>query len=929
MEFCAGMSGRIPLTGRPGLLIICSISSCSATLIWPLRRRERNFRPPPTARAEFPAAADRLRVVEVSVLLRQGRTEEVENILEGRDLSTDMQAQAMLLQLAMTYDAMGNEIRAMERYQKFLELNRGREITDPDVLRYFASAALRLSMILTNSGEFQEAAQVVQLVINTTDDDYLKRRFTLEASQIAMDQALTQSGNAREASLAKAKELAEELIWGATDNFFYMGMALRSWAMHLQGESDAALQTIRDVRRQAVQLEESMEEQEVPKSEFPRPALRLVEGIILWDQAKSELAEGNEQQARRLGAQAAGHFYNTFLNYEGNAYADRAAMKFEELQEWVKEAFGTEIRMGEVSPRIVERMFKRQLDLSRNLFMAGQVETAEIRLLEAFGQYPDTRYTLTALDILSRIWISQEKAWELMAIAGHIADLFADDEDAARIMLRIGRTMADAENLFGVDQVLGAFGRNFPSHPSAPAMLFRIGNAAAERGERGLAMEAFDDLLELYPQSNFAVTVLQMRGDEAFAAENYDEAVTAFTKVRDQARNPLQAAFARLRIADIQVASRDEEMEAEALEALTVLRSELEDPDSVFNEPQNQEQAQRFLRNVRYRTGQLLLRKAGREGTAEVRSRAARELNSFLEAYPDASQAPDVMFNLGRLYLQQQQFDRATQTFDDLAARYPDSDAGRDALFSLVRAALEEGQVEVAQQAVQRMVEQPTGYSVEQIFQVAQLMLNNERWTEAASAYALVTESERLDADDPLRLRSLHGKGLASKGEGDLDQAVESFQALIDDFPNSAMVFDAGISMAEAFLAMDPPQAENARQALSHPARILRGRPDKIGRVRLDIASGHVSMAEGEPGAALATWYGVGLSEPDSEELGALVRTAIQLALDRAQVEIREGNNRRWNLVIDLTNQYLNNFPMDAAASEMRSLNIRAIGNAP
>jgi len=288
-----------------------------------------------------------------------------------------------------------------------------------------------------------------------------------------------------------------------------------------------------------------------------------------------------------------------------------------------------------------------------------------------------------------------------------------------------------------------------------------------------------------------------------------------------------------------------------------------------------------------------------------------------------------VMFNLGRLYLQQGEFDKATRTFDELAQTYPDSDAGRDALYSLVKASLEEGQVEVARDAVDRMVLQPENYEIEKIYRVANLMADFEQWQQAKTAYELVLESPRIEQDDSLKQQVLDGLGNASIGAGELDDAVTFLQQLITEFPTSAMVMEAGISLSEAYLQMEPAKTQEARDALAAVHRILRSRPDKTGKARLDLMLGNISMAEGNPSAALANWYGVGLTEADSPELAAVIREAITLSLDEAQRQIQEGNDNRWNLVIELTEQYLNNFPMATNADEMRALNVRAIGMAP
>jgi len=708
-----------------------------------------------------------------------------------------------------------------------------------------------------------------------------------------------------------------------------MAMGMKAWIEFANDNPEEALATLGDVKEKSITIEKSLDEAGVPKSEYPRALLRYVEGLIQWDMAKELLSNGDEAGAKRLAAQSAGNLYNTFLKYEGNDYADRAAVAFEDLKIWIKESFGTDISQKKPSPRVLELMFKRELDLAKKLYLEGRYDDAERNLLAGLSKYPDTKYTLTALDTLSQIWISQDQDWELMALTSQVAAEFPDQEEGGRILLRVGKKMADDENLIGVEQVLGDFGRNYPSHPSAPGMLFKIGKAASDRGEQGLALEVYNDILTLYPESNFAVAVLQIRAEEASKAENYEEEILAFEMLRDQTRDPVQAAFAELRIADAKLNMQDPEAEKEAVNQLTALRAELENQDSDYYKEGREEKTLELLQNVRYLLSQIMLRQAGREADDQIRAQAAQELNSFLADYPDSKTAPDVMYNLGRLYLQQGQFDEATRTFETLSEKYPESEAGKDALYSLVKAAIEEEQLDLAGQAVQKMVAQPESYEIEKIYRVAQLMLTNELWMQAQESYALVLDSERTQDDDSMRQRALNGMGEAARGAGDIDAAAESFQTLIDEYPTSTLVMDAGVSLAELYLAKDPPEPANARKALGAVSRILRSRSDKIGKAKLDIALGNVFMAEGNPGAALANWYGVGLTEPDSEALGALVRESIQLALAQAQEEIDAGNANRWNLVIELTDQYLKNFPMDNASSDMRSLNVRAIAEAP
>jgi len=880
-------------------------------------------------REEYAEQEGRIQVAEAGVLLRQGKTEPVEKILENRNLETDAKAQAILLRLAMTYDAMGNREQALTRYQQFLDLNEGKEITDPDVLRYFASAGMRLASILREQGKYDDAAKTLELVIQGADSQVLKRKFTVMAVQNRIDQAMDASGSTRKEALENAEEMAVDILYGANDNYWFMAMAQRAWITHLRGNAKEALDSLAQIREKAIEMENRMEDTEAPKSEYPRAVTRYVKGVIHWELAKDAVSAGNEGEAKKNAARAAGNFYNAFLKYEGNEYADRAALKFEELKAWVKETFGTELKMGNVDTRLAEIMFKRQLDLAKQLLDSGDLQRAETRILDGLKKYPDTDYSLGAFDTLSRIWIEQgDREWALMSLATYIAELYDDEDMGARVLLNIGRHLAEQNNLFAVETVLGAFGRRFPSHPMAPAMLYRIGKAADDRGDPGRAMEFYGQILDLYPKSKYAVTVLRLRGDEALKSKNYAEAIKAYERVRDQADPGLQTAYARLKIVDAKFASDNPELVSEVVSDLTTLREDLQPRQgSPYYQGDNAEKAEELLQNVRYRIGQVLLRRAGEQDSEELRASAAEELRTFLEDYPNSERAPQAMYNLGRLYLQQGRFDRATETFEQLARDYADSDEGRDALYSLVKAALEEGRVEVAREAVEKMVARPESYEIGKIYRVGGLMLENERWEAAADSFDLVLKSDR--AEDGIRQRALYGKSKAELGSGDTEAAIQALEGLIKEFPTSSLVVDAGVTLAEAYIAKDPPEVEKAKTALGAVARILKSRPDRTGKALLDLTVGKIAMAEGNDNAALSSWYKVGITKPDSEELGRIVRDAIQLALGVAVEQAEAGQTGRWSLVVDLTDQYIKNFPMDEEAARMRSLNVKAIGLAP
>lgn len=878
-------------------------------------------------KAAFPNEPQRVQVAEARVLLRQGRVEPVEQMLAGRNFATDTGAQALLLQLAMTYDAMGRSEEAQERYAQFLQVNQGREITDPDVLRFFAGAGMRLAAILQEAKNFADADRVLRRIMASADSEVLERKFRVMVIQNHIDHALALQGTARNAALEAATKEINEMLWGANDNYWFMAMAQRAWIQHINGQSQEALEAINALVPNARTMEVQLREAGVPLSEFPRAAMRYVQGRILFDAARSALQRGDRENARARAGQAAGQFYNAFLQYEGNDYARRSGLIFEEVRTWVQENDLGEINIDQTDPRATERIFRRQLDLAEELVRSNRMDEAENILLTALGQYPVTQYTLSALTTLSRIWIDLERDWQLMALAEYIADMYPDNSDAAGTLIRIGRRMLSTDNEFGIEAVLGAYGRYFPGQGNAPAMLFEIARRAQDRGDMDSANRFFDEVVEFHPGSAIATQVLRRRAAEALRARNFEEAVRIFEQVRDQAPPGYLRAEATLGIADAKLRSDDPELQEAGRKEMIALRDRLApSDDSIYYRGADAERSARLLQNVRFSLAQALIRQARADGNEDLRRQALEELTAFRRDYPRSEQDSLALFSLGRLYLQMGNFQRATETFQELAREYPDTDEGRDAEFSLVRAAMEENQIEIAQNAVRRMVSQPASYTPDQIFQVGRLMLDNGRYQEALDSFALVMDSERARTEPAFRQRLLISMGRAAVGAGQAQRAIDPMEALIQDFPNSALVVDAGVILSQAFIQSTPPQIERAQSALGQVARIITHRRNAVDQAKLDLAVGEVELARGNPGAALAGFYRVGLSRPESPEHGDLVMQGIRRGIAVAQPMAEDGDTSKWGLIVDLTQQFISHFPLDRGAEAMRALNIRALG---
>lgn len=885
-------------------------------------------------RAEFPDQLDRVEVAEAGVRLRLGNTEEVEKLIATRDLNTDMKAQAILLNLAMTYDAIGNEEKAMASYRKFLDLNEGKDITDPDVVRLFASAGLRLATILGEQGEYEQADKVLKIVIDSTDSDLIKRMFSVKAAQNQIDRALTLTGNSKSEALKAAEKYTEPILWGANDNYMYMAMGLRAWVKFERGEVEDAVADLRRVKKPARLMEAQMEKEGIPKSEFPRATLRYVEGLIQLDLAKKAAARNDAEAFKSNAEKALGNFFNAFLKYDGNEYGSRSALEFQELKDLIKKQTGKDVKIPPLPPKVAEQVFKRELELAAKLAESEEWASAEESLLASLNKYPNTRYTLTALDTLSKVWIGMEdRDLELLSMVGYLAQLSAEQPESSapiRVTRRIAKYMDDKNDVYGREIALGTLGRSYPNDPNAPLFLFRLGQAASERGETEKAMAFYVEVIDLYPKSKFAINVMRLQAEEAMKAGKFEEAVELYEKVKARAPQGLQRVNAMYEIANAKLRIQDAEQIEEGLKELEALKEELaRKPGSPYYEGELADKSADTLQKVEFRYGYELLIQASKSKDPAMRKRASEALNDFLVKYPQSKNAPQVMYNLGRLNLQQGQFEEAVKLFNDLSKKYSTHPLGKDALYSLVKAALEEEQIEVAQDAVQRMVANPESYGPKQMFQVGTLMLENERYQEAIDSFELVLKNAGDDVTLKQHTMLKIGQAAAGAGGGSLAKGAEALEELIKEYPTSRMVLDAGLALSDIYLAMEPPQPNKAAKALGESTRILKGlNNDPVKRGQIGIKLGHVAMAREKPGIALTTWYGIALFKPETDEQREVVREAMLLAMDVGEKEAAQ-KPANWKIVEELARLFNEYLPGDTLAGDMTLLEAKAASLKP
>ncbi len=204
------------------------------------------------------------------------------------------------------------------------------------------------------------------------------------------------------------------------------------------------------------------------------------------------------------------------------------------------------------------------------------------------------------------------------------------------------------------------------------------------------------------------------------------------------------------------------------------------------------------------------------------KQRAEKQFREFLNTYPKSKHVPANMARLGTIYLELEQFDKASATLKKLAEDYPDSPAAEQALFNLGRAQCENGNYEEAGATFAQLLKDPAGVTAANLDFVSERML--EAGYPAVSLLAskeLVVRSADRGREDYETLRervresALFRAGRASRLEKDPDGALVFFAKLLDENPNSAFYFETKFEVALCKRTTTPPDLEGAVVDLS------------------------------------------------------------------------------------------------------------------
>lgn len=289
---------------------------------------------------------------------------------------------------------------------------------------------------------------------------------------------------------------------------------------------------------------------------------------------------------------------------------------------------------------------------------------------------------------------------------------------------------AETENDRHFSEAIELYVQYFPNDPDIPEILFRQGHLYYDRGIYDPAVRLFGQLLERYPQSDYAHDAGELILDSFNRAADFGNIETwarrlksspAFQTAESQQRLDtliLQAAFAR---GEQLACQNDHHGAAEAYQHAA---------EEFPNDPR--------ARQALYNAGLELQHAGDLTGASGV-------YDHLVDRYPGSTEGALGAWNAAQMYESIAQFRDAARFYEAYGTRFPDGEHGADALYNAVvlRLAAEDwdAAVTAASQFLQRFPRHESAGEV--TFMQARAHEGAHRWQDAARIYTEYARASR------------------------------------------------------------------------------------------------------------------------------------------------------------------------------------------
>ncbi len=867
---------------------------------------------------------DRIKLIRVKILVASRKFVEAEALIKTMP-AKDLQTQACWMAIANGYLQVNDLEKAALIYTDFIDRNAVAGTDSANTNNTLVlEAAYRAAQIMEKTGDLGGAIKAYGRLLQLSAKEEVGLISKLQCAQanLYLVQARAASGAEQALALEAADKLCRTVIWRGVDLYFCQAVIMTAQIDLIRGNPAAARKKLIDNKAIFQQIDEYLRAQK-DKDKLPLSLSPMAGGLFFLgkiDQAHGEsLLVQNKDKGIEILLLAFKELNAVVAGYGESEWAPEAAARAQTVREKLQALgktvapvavlAGTALPIG--APSATDAAMLAQMKTADNLFYnATNYPQAQSEYLRILNSNPDTTNSARLLMNLARCYVHQKDSLMARVTAQYLGERFADNPRAGTMLLQIGQTCSEQQDLDLLAAMYETFLADFPRHDSVPAVLFSMAIIRKKTGDEAAATSFLKRLIDRYPNDPHYLKAIDQAAWWSYSDKKYDQAAVYFQKFIAQNRDDKLKPQAQFGLANCSLSL---EKYSEALQEFRAVKAALEgrltQKDNTLSAAARKKQ-QEMLEQTLYLMAFCLSRlESPDEALPGYQQEAIALATESLQKYPESDWAPRTMSLQGTVQLARGQLDQAVETFNRLARLYPKSAEGKNALVSLVQSALNIKKYDVARDAFRKMMANKDFYLTdgkETIFAyIGRAMFDAGQYPEAIGAYRIVTASTTTNMG--LLENGYFYLGSSCCENTNYTEAVTALNTLLTRFPQSGYYYDAKFLLGRAHRGLG--QYKQVYEMLNDVAT----RATNI--VLLNKASMELSktqISQGLKKEALASLMRVTLlADSNNPELRPMLEEAFMESL-QLQQEFKARDD-----IMETCRQYLAKFPAGASVAEV------------
>ncbi len=677
------------------------------------------------------------------------------------------------------------------------------------------------------------------------------------------------------------------------------------------------------------------------------------------EKVKSLLFGAKGKDGKRVGNGAFNHFINVFIQYPECQWATDAGSRAEEIKALVKTAFGTAITVP-ITADQWSKMREKQFSEAHVLFNQGDYGKAAEALLGAVNRFPSSPETIQALGDLARCYIELSDDWGADVVTGHLTEQFCRNKDlqeaAGNELLRISEFYGERKMDQKRKQVVDGFIRNYRDHTLAPSTLMRAGEQAFQQQDFGTALGYYRQIAATYTNSPLCLDALNRTAQIYEEGGDHTNSISALTELVRQTElkgrpGPVLVS-AKFRLAtgqkNLAIAALRADPNGDtaghmrdlirAAAGFDQLAKALSDPDGPYGRTAaDREHNAPVLEAALYNKAYCLQTVTKPvEKAPELQRLAVEGYLDLATRFPKSKYAPGALMQAGSIRSLAGDSAGANTLFERLRKDYPESAEAKNVLFEMGRRFLDMGYRAEAVGTFKKMFVEQGSYSDSQILLAGQELLKAKEYELAVQAFDRVAASTK---DASQRTSAQLGKAEAQIAQEQFSAAIPALTSLATALKGSSRLVDVDLLLSHAASEQGMRESDANKRIDCFNSAVTAMKTVKIYRTNLqeraatDLEVGRLltrkaraeekfGTAEGvrkAKGQAVNAYQALLMSsDPSNSAIGPVLEEAYHESLPLL-AEIK-----RWQDVADDCGAYLDAFPNGKYAAEIRNLKSQA-----